>query len=246
MNRTGLWIEFLLCIIFGVISLKFATSIHERSQFPVSGYLSLENPRRVGVTARECPKMPDTSSKPVVTSTDVTLPTVPTPQMVTVQTPLPDLVLPEYNQLTHQPQASQKEAGGGDESGQIPQITCPYGTVYYRKVIWFDSNGAVLDDQSPMARKLVDELRDTLKHHPDGVVEIVGHSDKTGSPDKNQALSMDRAERVSRFVKKETGITTDRIRIVAFGSTKPWDEGTNYSANARNRRVELRILENEP
>jgi outer membrane protein OmpA-like peptidoglycan-associated protein len=69
--------------------------------------------------------------------------------------------------------------------------------------------------------------------------EIAGHTDASGSPEKNRALSQARAEAVRHFLVTH-GVEASRLEAKGYGS-----EGLflpNMPLDPRNRRVEARIL----
>lgn len=71
-------------------------------------------------------------------------------------------------------------------------------------------------------------------------IEIVGHSDQTGSEDLNLDISKERAISILELL-KEAGIERKKIRTSWVAGTEPLEEGTEESFI--NRRVEIRIFE---
>ena len=71
-------------------------------------------------------------------------------------------------------------------------------------------------------------------------IEVIGHTDSTGSADYNQRLSEKRAATVGGYL-ESAGVAQPRIRIIGLGESQPI--ATNDSAEGRqqNRRVELRL-----
>lgn len=69
-------------------------------------------------------------------------------------------------------------------------------------------------------------------------LEVQGHTDDTGSEDTNKKLSQDRAQAVVDYF-VQNGITSDRVRAVGFGSSKPIADNKSKQGRAKNRRVEL-------
>lgn len=67
---------------------------------------------------------------------------------------------------------------------------------------------------------------------------IEGHTDNTGTPEKNQVLSARRAKAVYDYL-GGNGIDIERLEFGGFGETKPVAENTNATGKAKNRRVEL-------
>ncbi|HLZ16912.1 MAG TPA: OmpA family protein [Cyclobacteriaceae bacterium] len=72
-------------------------------------------------------------------------------------------------------------------------------------------------------------------------VEIAGHTDPIGTAEYNMGLSERRARSVGRYL-MEKGIQKDRITIVFFGETKLIDFTNTGAGNAKNRRVEFKII----
>jgi len=73
------------------------------------------------------------------------------------------------------------------------------------------------------------------------IVEIHGHTDDQGSPDKNQRLSEDRAFAVKKWLQGQSSVNfpDERIKVFAHGSTEPLDSNSTAQGRAKNRRVEM-------
>jgi OOP family OmpA-OmpF porin len=97
-------------------------------------------------------------------------------------------------------------------------------------VLFRQGTAELLPDGLPALNQLAAELkaRPTLK------VRIAGHTDRIGEPEKNQALSEQRAEAVKAYL-VNLGVAAERIRTVGYGDSRPLQP----SPNARNRRVEV-------
>ncbi len=78
-------------------------------------------------------------------------------------------------------------------------------------------------------------------------IEILAHTDNIGDEKFNLRLSQQRAESVREFL-IQSGISKDRLKAIGFGELRPvmpnqFDDGSdNPEGRARNRRVELNIL----
>ncbi len=90
----------------------------------------------------------------------------------------------------------------------------------------------------PTARPAVDEIVKLMQQNAGLKVSIEGHTDDTGTPARNQPLSLARAETV-RAELIAAGIAPARMKTAGFGAAKPLAPGTGEDARARNRRVEL-------
>ncbi|WP_201982229.1 OmpA family protein [Hymenobacter rubidus] len=86
----------------------------------------------------------------------------------------------------------------------------------------------------PESGPALDQLATALKSRPTMKLQIAGHADRVGEPDKNQVLSEQRAEAVKAYLVK-AGIAAERISTVGYGDTRP----LYPSPDARNRRVEV-------
>ncbi|UYZ60333.1 OmpA family protein [Hymenobacter latericus] len=86
----------------------------------------------------------------------------------------------------------------------------------------------------PEALPALDQLAAELQARPSLRVLVAGHTDRIGEPDKNQALSEQRAEAVKAYLVK-AGVAPERISTAGYGDTRP----LYASPDARNRRVEV-------
>ncbi|MBC6990071.1 OmpA family protein [Hymenobacter sp. BT491] len=86
----------------------------------------------------------------------------------------------------------------------------------------------------PEAIPALDQLAAELRERPALRLQVAGHTDRIGEPQKNLTLSEQRAAAVKEYLVK-AGIAPDRISTVGYGDTYPL-----YPApDARNRRVEV-------
>lgn len=81
-------------------------------------------------------------------------------------------------------------------------------------------------------------LADYLNKNPSIKLELSGHTDNIGKPEKNLKLSNDRANSVKSFF-IDKGINADRMTASGYGDTKPIGDNRTLSGRAVNRRVEL-------
>ncbi|MFT6431206.1 MAG: outer membrane protein OmpA-like peptidoglycan-associated protein [Halopseudomonas sp.] len=71
-------------------------------------------------------------------------------------------------------------------------------------------------------------------------VEIVGHTDSTGSNDLNMRLSRDRAQSVASYLVNQ-GISGARISATGAGPSQPIASNDSEQGRAQNRRVEINL-----
>jgi OmpA-OmpF porin, OOP family len=97
------------------------------------------------------------------------------------------------------------------------------------------------DKLTPEAQATLDKLATDKGNVKRFVVAVEGFTDKTGSPEYNNALSQRRANAVVNYLVTKRDIPLFRIYMVGLGSQKPADEGRTREARSKNRRVEVRI-----
>lgn len=84
----------------------------------------------------------------------------------------------------------------------------------------------------------LNSLASFLKTYPFVDVYIDGHTDKTGSDEHNDKLSIARAESVKTYL-TDHGVKGDRLKARGYGETNPID--LNSENSLENRRVEITI-----
>jgi outer membrane protein OmpA-like peptidoglycan-associated protein len=90
----------------------------------------------------------------------------------------------------------------------------------------------------------LNNLARVLNKYDDTEVMVQGHTDNTGSDDHNLALSKERANSVSRVLKKD-GVKSGRIDESGLGETSPVADNGSASGRQANRRVEVAIWAND-
>jgi OmpA-OmpF porin, OOP family len=93
----------------------------------------------------------------------------------------------------------------------------------------------------PAAEPTLRTVASAMKASPQVAVEIGGHTDSIGPPDKNQRLSQRRAESVRKFLEGE-GIEASRLVAKGYGESQPLQSNETTEGRARNRRVEFKLL----
>ena len=86
----------------------------------------------------------------------------------------------------------------------------------------------------------LDSIASVLKEYPDSNITVSGHTDSTGNDAINNPLSVNRANSVANYLKKE-GIASSRITAVGYGSKQPIASNSTSDGRAQNRRVEIKI-----
>lgn len=103
----------------------------------------------------------------------------------------------------------------------------------------FDFDKATL---RPENRELLSRIAGVLLTSMGYRVEIHGHTDDIGSSEYNQKLSERRAEAVMNYL-VDTGIDPKIVDTKGHGKTSPVVPGTTPKARAKNRRVEIGIID---
>jgi OOP family OmpA-OmpF porin len=88
------------------------------------------------------------------------------------------------------------------------------------------------------------QLRAMLLEHAEWTFEVQVHTNETGDPARDQALSSARAAAVVRWLTKE-GIAIARLVPHGYGSSKPLAESPAGDGRLAHDRVELRKLNEE-
>ncbi|OYU62496.1 MAG: hypothetical protein CFE30_09415 [Bradyrhizobium sp. PARBB1] len=84
------------------------------------------------------------------------------------------------------------------------------------------------------------QLRDWLMAHPEAQIDLRGHSDSSGDPTANTALSLARAETV-RDQLIAAGIAAERITARGLGPAEPVADNATAEGRQKNRRVEVML-----
>ncbi len=86
-------------------------------------------------------------------------------------------------------------------------------------------------------------VADSLQNYPGSTVQVVGHTDNSGSAEYNQKLSERRANSVADVL-MNGGVAYNRIRAFGRGEDQPIASNLTAEGKAQNRRVEIVILPN--
>lgn len=89
----------------------------------------------------------------------------------------------------------------------------------------------------------LEEVVDLLQTEPDKKIRVEGHTDSSGEAEANQQLSQQRADAV-RLALIELGIAEDRITATGMGQDFPIASNEDDAGRARNRRVDVILLDN--
>jgi OOP family OmpA-OmpF porin len=105
----------------------------------------------------------------------------------------------------------------------------------------FDRNG---DSPSAGSEPVLRRLGAMLLEHAEWTFEVQAHTDETGDPARDQALSSARAKAVVAWLTKE-GIASTRLVPRGYGSSRPLEASPGRDARLAHDRVELKKLNEE-
>ena len=116
-----------------------------------------------------------------------------------------------------------------------------------------DGNNLVLDMPSEITfgvdssnvdagfRNTLDQVASTLKQYEKTYVDVMGHTDSTGSDAYNQALSERRASAVADYLSSR-GVQSARLATRGYGESQPKANNLDAAGRSANRRVEIRLV----
>jgi OOP family OmpA-OmpF porin len=98
----------------------------------------------------------------------------------------------------------------------------------------------------PESRAVLDEMGAVLADWPQVRVEFGGHTDSYGSEKANRDLSRRRARAVLDYIiSKYPSVATTGHTVVGYGEGQPIADNATAEGRARNRRVQITILDRE-
>ncbi|MDJ1506601.1 OmpA family protein [Xanthocytophaga agilis] len=106
-------------------------------------------------------------------------------------------------------------------------------------IVYFDTDKA---DLKADAKPELDKVYEFLKKNPTYGVKIAGHTDNSGTPDRNLAISDSRAKAVVGYLVGK-GIVAKRANAKGYGQTEPLNDNANEEEKKKNRRVEITFVE---
>ncbi len=134
-------------------------------------------------------------------------------------------------------EAEMRAAMGGDvkivNTGEQLIVSLP-------EAVTFPVNSAVV--KGSLVGDLT-ELAQIMNNYPNTTIEVVGHTDNTGTVNYNQALSEQRARAV-RGILISGGVNGSRIVAYGAGESRPVASNADPVGRQANRRVEIYITPN--
>jgi outer membrane protein OmpA-like peptidoglycan-associated protein len=93
---------------------------------------------------------------------------------------------------------------------------------------------------SPSFRAALDDVAASLQKYPDSLIDVMGHTDSSGSDSYNLDLSRRRADSVKGYLVMR-GVAGARVATIGYGEQYPRADNATEEGRALNRRVEIRI-----
>ena len=104
------------------------------------------------------------------------------------------------------------------------------------QLVFFATDSAIL---LPASFKALDEVIDILQQDSLLRLDISGHTDNSGSSERNRQLSERRAGAVLDYLRSVGHIDSRRLSSAGYGSSRPIADNATLTGKARNRRVQF-------
>ena len=136
--------------------------------------------------------------------------------------------------------------GGKERRAELgqQQVEQRYGGVLqaqparpFTYTLYFTSGTTELTAQS---RQSLNDVRSKIKSFPAAQVTVIGHTDRVGNSESNDALSLKRAASVRELL-VQIGIPRNAVEIVGRGEREPLVQTADGVGEERNRRVEIKL-----
>jgi outer membrane protein OmpA-like peptidoglycan-associated protein len=123
---------------------------------------------------------------------------------------------------------------------KVAQVRVEGKEIRILKQVHFETDSAkILGDSNA----LIEEIADVLQRTPSiKQIEIQGHTDNTGTREHNLELSDARAKAVQAAL-TAAGVDASRLTAKGYGQERPVAPNVTAATRARNRRVQLIILD---
>jgi peptidoglycan-associated lipoprotein len=134
-----------------------------------------------------------------------------------------------------------KGVGSIDENqrpaGVNPDTDVDY-SILANSTVYFDfDQSTVRSDQ----RGKLEAVKQWMDANPGRSLFLAGHADKRGTPEYNRALGERRALAVREYL-AGLGLQPGNLNTISYGSDRPAVEGDTDDAYAKNRRVEVGVI----
>jgi len=137
-----------------------------------------------------------------------------------------------YNWAAIRNKLSGQTAGTGTQITEQPDGSLK---VNIPSQVTFDPDSATI---KPSFGSVLDGVAKTISQEPNLNARVVGHTDGTGNPDHNMALSQRRAQSVAGYL-ADRGVARTRLNAEGRGQTQPVASNATEEGRTQNRRVEI-------
>jgi len=93
----------------------------------------------------------------------------------------------------------------------------------------------------PQFQQTLTEVARTLTNYNQTYVDVLGHTDSTGSDGHNQTLSINRSQAVASYLSSR-GVASARLGVRGYGESAPLASNDDENGRAQNRRVEIKVV----
>jgi outer membrane protein OmpA-like peptidoglycan-associated protein len=107
--------------------------------------------------------------------------------------------------------------------------------------IQFQAESSRLMPSETAKLRLIAEI---LRRYPDRDILVAGHTALAGTAEGRKKLSEERAQAVAEALIAAGAQKAERVQVVGYGAERPIADNSSEAGMARNRRVEITILEN--
>ena len=104
--------------------------------------------------------------------------------------------------------------------------------------LFFEFGSAV--DIAPSFQPVLEQLRAALPSYPAPEIAVIGHTDRVGTLESNDALSLQRAQTV-RDLLIQAGVPAASIEVAGRGEREPMVPTADEVPETKNRRVEINL-----
>ena len=108
-----------------------------------------------------------------------------------------------------------------------------------KRIIEFESGKATL---TPAGMAVLEQMAAAMLKLKGVKVEVIGHTDNSGSRAGNLSLSQARAEAVKAYV-VGCGVAEDSVAVSGEGPDRPVADNRTAEGKARNRRIEFKVVQ---
>ncbi len=104
--------------------------------------------------------------------------------------------------------------------------------------VQFETNKS---DLKPTSYRELGDVIELMNLNSKMEIEILGHTDSIGDPQKNITLSLERANKIKQYLVQH-GVNETRIVTSGHGPKIPIDDNLTEEGRSRNRRIEIKVI----